>query len=537
MPLFKRVSPINWGVMLFLLALLGAAYLWDADLSQRASRWTAQEVHWYGLIPPLLAVGLAICIRQILLVLLLSVMAGVGLLHGFEPLTLFRETAENYLWNNLTGQYSFLIVGFVFFLIGMVSVINRAGGTQGVIRLFTKTVHSARRACLAAAGMGVAIFFDDYANILVIGSMMRPLTDALKISREKLAYIVDSTAAPVAGVALVSTWIGFEVEQLQKISSALGLGMGGYALFLKMLPFRFYCYFALSFVFLNAFLRRDFGPMLTAERRATQKGETFAREDDTMLTQTFAAVQPKAGIPCRWINALLPVAAVILATLAGILSHLSILRVLCLAALFGSAVSFVLVVAQKLLTPMEFLRAWLQPWRVTLILTAFILLTWAIRQVCEELGVGYFLMAAASGWVSPLWIPLITFTLGAAVGFATGTSWGAMAILIPTLGPLSFQLGGMEILVLSMAAILDGAIFGDHCSPISDTTILSSAASNCDHLDHVKTQLPYALVCLLAAALFGYLPAVLGVPVWICYGAGLAFLSLLLFLFGKSPIY
>jgi len=564
--IFKKTSIWTWSIVAVLIGVVIVSYFYDTEVSAKASQFTEKEIHWFSLIPPILAVILALILRKVILALSLSIIVGIGLIHGFNPVTLVKIAATDYLWSNFANQFGLMFIGFVFALIGMVSIINRNGGTQGVINIFKRTVKSARRASLATIGMGLAIFFDDYTNTIIVGSTMRNLTDALKVSREKLAYLVDSTAAPIAGIAIISTWIGFEVEQLQHISDLLKLDLGGYNIFFQMVPFRFYCIFTIAFVILNSVLRRDFGPMLHAEKRAIETGDTFAKEDDTTLTDDFAESRPKKGIPERWYNAVVPVALVILTLVSGILiagtnspamkdQQFNILSfntwylsfvgieqinngiptVLCIAAMFGSIVAAIMSITQKLLTPFETLKAWLHAWKIIFVVAAFIILAWTIRQVCDELGVSYFLLGATKDYISSIWIPIIVFLISAAIGFATGTSWGAMAILIPTMAPLAFNIGGLPILVFTMAAVLDGSIFGDHCSPISDTTVLSSISSGCDHVEHVKTQMPYAIVTMIVAALAGYLPAALGVPAIISYITGLAAIILILFVFGTNP--
>lgn len=566
MNFFRKPSIWTGVVLVGLAAILYIAYFFDPAVSAQVSQYTEKNVHWFSLLPPLLAVGFALLLRKVVVALFLAIVVGVGLLHSFHPVVLIKKTAVDYVWNNTASEFGLMFIGFVFALIGMISVINKAGGTQGLVNIFKRKVMSARRVCLAAAGMGLAIFFDDYTNTILIGSTMRGLTDAMRVSREKLAYIVDSTAAPIAGLAVISTWIGFEVEQLQYISESLNLGLGGYNIFFQMVPLRFYCILTIVFVLANAYLRRDFGPMLKAERRAEKSGKLFEKEDDQMLTADFAETQAKEGISCRWYNAVIPVLTVIIVLIGGVLIGSSfspamadkslnifswqtwynafvgigqvengIPTVLCIAALSGSLVVALMVTFQRLLSPAEILHAWFKPWKIVFVIAVFVIFAWTIRQVCDELGAAYYLLAATKGHIPAVWIPLLTFGISAAIAFSIGTSWGAMAILIPTMAPLAFNMGGLPIFILSMAAVLDGAIFGDHCSPISDTTVLSSIASGCDHIDHVKTQIPYALVTMVIAGLAGYLPVALGLPVVISYIVGIVAILAVMFLFGRKP--
>jgi len=491
-------------------------------------------------------------------------LSGVILIHGINPITVIKETSTNYLWGNFSNQFSILIVLFVFALIGMVSIINRGGGTLGVVNLFSKAVRGARSAGLATMAMGFSIFFDDYANTIVVGSTMRSLTDKMRISREKLAYIVDSTTAPIAGLALISTWIGFEVEQLRHVTENLKLSMSGYELFLHMLPYRYYCIFTLVLVFFITFLRRDFGPMLKAERRARFMGLLTNPDSDEVTSQEFTENHVKPNIPHRWYNAVIPVTSVVLSCLIGLVlvgtqSPNMVGKVFCItswdswytcftgvglvdngipmilagSAIAGSIIAALLMLAQGILTIKDIAKAWFHGWRIIFVIAALLIFTWALRQVCDELGTAYFILAAASDLIGTFWLPLTIFIISSMIAFATGTSWGTMGILFPIFAPVAGITGDISILVISMSAILDGAIFGDHCSPISDTTVLSSISSSCGLMDHVRTQMPYALTIAVVAAIAGYIPAALGLPVLSTYALGLGIIIAIMFTIAK----
>lgn len=545
-------------------AILLVAYIFDGPLSAKTLEYSDKAIHWYALIPPILAVALAIIIRKVLIALLAGVVIGAALIHGFSALPLIKATVVTYLWGNFADEFSVLIVLFVFALIGMVSIINKGGGTLGVVNLFMHAVRGARSACIATMVMGLAIFFDDYTNTIVVGSTMRTLTDKMKISREKLAYIVDSTTAPIAGLALISTWIGFEVEQLQHIAKSMGLTIGGYGLFVQMLPYRYYCIFTIVFVFFVSFFRRDFGPMLHAERRAWFQGLVSNPDSDSETTMEFSESHVKDGVPARWYNAVIPVATVVISCLVGLIIVGSkspmmagktfeffsfsswygcfigvgqvsngIPMILCGASVLGALVAGVLFYAQRILNLNDVFRAFFHGWRIIFVIAALLVLAWAIRQVCDELGTAYFILAIVQNLISAHWLPLAIFFISSLTAFATGTSWGTMGILFPILAPVAANSGDLGFVVICLGAILDGAIFGDHCSPISDTTILSSISTNCDLIDHVKTQLPYALVTALVAGLAGYVPASFGVPYLVTYCIGVGALLAVIFLLGR----
>jgi len=496
---------------------------------------------WTALLPPVVAILLAVVFRRLLVALLLAVWLGAGLHYSAGPPAAAWHAGKDYLWANLTDTFNAFIFLFTFSLVGMVGVLTRMGGIHGLVEAIARRARSAAGVRLATALMGIAIFFDDYANTVVVGTTMQPLTDRLRISREKLAYLVDSTAAPIAGIAVISTWIGFEVEQFERVAQFLGLQENGYAMFFQVLPYRFYCLFTLLFVLAGALLRRDYGPMLAAEHRAARTGQV-SRPGARLLTSAgLSDLAPVPGAPLRWLNAVLPVALVVLGTFGGMLwvgSQSSVFegrslvpwspsdwkdafigvgefdnagpQVLAGAAVLGSLVAIVLAVGQRILTLRQALLGWLSGARVMVLANAVLLLAWSIRSVCTDVGTPLYLTAALHGVVAPELLPLLVFLLAALVAFSTGTSWGTMGILLPTVGPMAWASGDPLVLVLCLGAVLDGAIFGDHCSPLSDTTVLSSIASSCDHVGA-------------------------GGPLWAAYGLGAAGLLAVLLLLGRSP--
>ncbi len=516
---------------------------------------------WKSILPPLIAILAALFLRQIIVAMAAGVWLGALVVHELAPIQGTLQAGQ-YLADNVTDSFNLYIIGFTFALVGMVHVIIRMGGMAGVLDLVTDLARSARSTRIATALMGFFIFFDDYANTIVVGTTMRPMTDEKKISREKLAYIVDSTSAPIAGLAIISTWIGYEVGLFEDLANQLHLDMSGYEIFLGIIPFRFYCIFALALVLWNVFQSRDFGPMLHAEHRASNTGQVIADGAVALTSKSFLEIGPKTGVAHRWYNAALPIGAVVVATMGGIFWSGSDLQgsivsdlaswqawqdafatadsamVLFWAALLGSVVALGLATAQRLLSPLEAVKAWLKTIPSMWMAVAILVLAWAIRSVCDDLGTSIYLVSAVEGLITLTMLPMITFLLAAIVAFATGTSWGAMGILLPTMIPLAAQLGdgtshAMLILMLCFAAVLDGAIYGDHCSPISDTTIMSSIAAGSDHVDHVRTQAPYATLAMLFAAGLGYIGVAVGLSPWLALPLGIIALGVVLRLFGK----
>ena len=507
---------------------------------------------WYSVLPPLLAILLAIFFQHLFVSLGAAVVLGAFLAYGPLPWLALPQGFETFIWANLSSGFNLSILAFTLTLIGMVQIVSRSGAAQALVQAVFGAARSGRTTRLGTALAGVVFFFDDYANSVVLGTTMRPVTDRWRISREKLAYVVDSTSAPVAGLALISTWIAYEVGLLNDIAADLKLGLDGYAIFLLLLPLRFYCLTTLVFVVCNAALSRDFGPMYRAEARALRDGKVLRDGARLLTSRTLEQIQPTTDRLPPWSHAVWPVAGLVVAAVGGMLwfgtgatraagvsfsvfdptvwrlafgavggSVAGSGQVLFMAALVGTGLALGLAVSQRFLTLSEGLAAWTRGiglvWPAVLIL----ILAWAMKSIADVLHTDVFLAALLGGRVSPLSVPLVTFGLAAGIAFATGTSWGTMGIVLPLAVPLAYSLSDGQtagpIVWLTAAAVLDGAIFGDHCSPISDTTILSATASGCDPLDHVWTQAPYALTCMLLAGLAGYCGVAWGLPVWAAY--------------------
>lgn len=507
---------------------------------------------WYSILPPLLAILLAIFFQHLFVSLGAAVVLGAFLAYGPLPWLALPRGFETFIWANLSSGFNLSILAFTLTLIGMVQIVSRSGAAQALVQAVFGAARSGRTTRLGTALAGVIFFFDDYANSVVLGTTMRPATDRWRISREKLAYVVDSTSAPVAGLALISTWIAYEVGLLNDIAADLKLGLDGYAIFLLLLPLRFYCLTTLVFVVCNAALSRDFGPMYRAEVRALRDGKVLRDGARLLTSRTLEDARPATDRLPPWSHAVWPVAGLVVAAVGGMLwfgagatraasvpfsvfdptvwrlafgavggSVAGSGQVLFMAALVGTSLALGLAVSQRFLTLSEGLAAWTRGiglvWPAVLIL----ILAWAMKSIADVLHTDVFLASLLGGRVSPLSVPLVTFGLAAGIAFATGTSWGTMGIVLPLAVPLAYSLSAGQtagpIVWLTAAAVLDGAIFGDHCSPISDTTILSATASGCDPLDHVWTQAPYALTCMLLAGLAGYCGVAWGLPVWAAY--------------------
>lgn len=511
---------------------------------------------WFSIIPPLLAIVIALLFRRVIPALFLGIWVGAW---GIVELSFFGlgkglfDGFQLYVRDALADADHASIILFTLMIGGMVGIISKNGGTQGIVNKIVSWANTARRGQLVTWLMGLVVFFDDYANTLVVGKTMRPVTDKLRISREKLAYIVDSTAAPVASLALVTTWIGYEVGLIGDAADKIGvISESAYSIFLNSLAYSFYPIFAIFFVFMVAFLSRDFGPMYKAELRARTTGELSAPDAETQSDDEEDEISPIEGKPHRAINAIIPVLVLVFGVIIGlfvtgdgnnireIIGDADSYKALLWASLAGVLVAAILSVSQRILTLAQTIESWYSGLKSMLFAMIILILAWSLSAVTDVLHTADYLVSLFGESINPGLIPFLIFILAAATGFSTGSSWGAMGILMPLVIPLTWavmEANGIAdpdhyyILYSTVSCVLAGSVWGDHCSPISDTTILSSMASNCDHIDHVRTQLPYAGLVGGVAIAIGTIPTGFGFPWWLSLllGAGILFATLRFF--------
>lgn len=546
-----------------------------APIEARLPGWRAPRPS--SLFPPMIAIVLAVLFRRPVLSLFAGVWCAAWLLRradggGGVVADAFGSLADvgtEMFWPQLVDPYRLQIMGFVFAMLSMVGVMTKSGGIRGLMDLVAGLARDARRTQIATWLMGLIVFFDDYANCILVGSTMRPLSDRYRIAREKLAFLVDCTAAPVAGLSIFSTWIAFEVSTFSAQLPAAGLSpSAGYGVFVETLPYRFYCLLTLFLGGLIAFSGRDFGPMLTAERRARSTGKLVRPGGKPMVSEAATALEPHEGIEPRAVRALLPLAVFIGLTLFEILrvgmaavrasrpqfgfSDLLTLQGITAvlgdgdstrAILVGSVSALVVAVLLSLAAGMGtvVVRAAWTTLRSMGVAIAILYLAWMIGAACDALRTAPYLTGLIGDSMTPALLPTILFLGGALVAFSTGSSWSTMSILLPLVVGLAYNLGagapigGHALMVICIGAVLEGSIFGDHCSPISDTTVLSSTASASDHIDHVRTQAPYAIVTMLVALCAGYLPAAFGqVHPALSLLTGAAVLLMIVFVFGRK---
>lgn len=534
---------------------------------------------WLSLLPPLIAVILAIWFRNIILALLVSIWVGAVILAHGNLFLGFVHTLDTFVIHEIvepgsTSYSHMMIIMFTMFLGAMVGVMSAGGGTAALVNRLSRYASKREHSQVMTWFLGLIIFFDDYANSLLVGSSMRPFTDRMKVSREKLAFLVDSTAAPVSGIAIISTWVGVEIGYIADTYASLGMTGDYYTTFLYSLPYRFYPLQLLAFVWLVAYIGNDFGPMLKAETRAIAYGQ-LVRPGRFNVTEVEGHAE-SGELARRQLlrNALVPLVVLLGLAMIGlwwtgtieinrlnlereqlgqaelkvnfqnVLEHSSPNRVLLITSFLASIAAVVSCSLSKSLPLSECVEAWANGAKSMFLAILILVLAWAVATVCdqEHLNTAGVLVELLSEKLSPNWMPTITFLLAAVVSFATGSSWSTMGLLMPLSISLTYSLlvplneadPNHHLMLGTIGGVLAGAIFGDHCSPISDTTVLSSAASGSDHLDHVLTQIPYALTVAGVSVLFGYLPVGFGFQPYILLPVGLVVLFLILFFYGRS---
>ena len=513
---------------------------------------------WVSVLPAVLAIAIALTLRNVIPALMLGIWAGATALQSFTPRGIAQGLLDSFQVFVAEAVADFDRVSIILFTMmigGMVGIITRNGGMASIVRTIVSRARTAIGGQIAVWLMGLMIFFDDYSNTLVVGNTARSLTDHLRISREKLAYIVDSTAAPVACLAVVTTWIGYQIGLIdQALASTAGLqSEQAYSVFMHSIPYSFYPILAIAFVFMVSASGRDFGPMFAAEQRA-RSGQVKPASVEELPSIEGDELRPKKKAPLRNVNAFVPILSLV-AALAGSLYFLgegaTVVEILettrpyqamMYASLIGVLVAAVLSIAQRILSLHETIDAWYGGVRATLFGMIILVLAWSLSDLTATLNTAAYLVNLLADSLPVAIVPAIVFVLAAITAFTTGTSWGTMAILMPLVIPLSWAVmgvsgmanaEGMHILYSAVACCLAGAVFGDHCSPISDTTVLSSVASGCNHIEHVRTQLPYALLVGGVGLAVGTIPAGFGLPPWISILAGAGVLGLTLKTVGR----
>lgn len=449
---------------------------------------------WLSLLPPIIAIGLALITKEVYSSLFIGIVAGALIHTNFNIVNTLTAIFEK-MTEKVGDSWNVGILIFLVILGIMVSVMNKAGGSAAYGKWAGKKIKSKTGAMLSTVALGIIIFVDDYFNCLTVGSVMRPVTDKFKISRAKLAYIIDATAAPICIIAPISSWAAAVT------SSTEGTGIDGFKMFIQAIPYNFYAILTILMLVMLAVMKFDFGPMKKNEALA-DKGDLFgglAKE-----AQTTSKVSSKGKV-C---DLVIPVIVLIVSCIIGMVytggffdgesfatafANCDASVGLVIGSFTALVITFILYMTRRIISFREFTDSIPEGFKAMISPILILAFAWTLSGFCRDsLGAGEFVsgVVAAHSAASSM-LPAIMFLIALGLAFATGTSWGTFGILIPIVLAIFPEMS--EILIISISACLAGAVCGDHISPISDTTIMASAGAECNHINHVSTQIPYAL--------------------------------------------
>lgn len=456
-----------------------------------------EHMGWISLIPPIIAVILAIVTKNVIISLFSGVYIGVLILAGGNPIEATLNTIGNYLFPTVADSYNAAVLVLLVFIGGFVALMEKSGGGAALAANAVKYIDTKAKAQVSAWFGGIIIFFSDLGTPLIVGPTFDKIFDRLKISREKLAWIVDSTSSPVAVLVPFIGWGVYIMGLIKNEFELLNITTSEFTVLVQVIPFQFYAILTVAMVPLIALLKLDFGPMAKAERRVQLTGELYWPESKPLRKPEPLEDQPNGRAILIWLPLL-----VLFITLFGLLISYGFpfepvagndFRVSLTAAYLLAAVALViLLLVYRLKKFADILDIYTAGMQKMIYVAVTLVLAWSLGKVINEMGTAPFIVEALDGTIPAFIIPAILFSVGALMAVAAGTSWGTFAIMLPIAIPMAIGLDAP--LLVCIGAVLSGGIFGDHCSPISDTTILSSTGAGADHIDHVKTQLPYALV-------------------------------------------
>ncbi|WP_294169829.1 Na+/H+ antiporter NhaC family protein [uncultured Clostridium sp.] len=550
----KNKRKIKIIVMTLVMILLSTSVVFAAEVDTATAN--ANHYGFLTLIPPLVAIVLAFLTKNVIISLFVGTLAGTFLVSLVDSsfmgalVNSFLDFVSRVL-NSLADPWNAGIILQVLVIGGVIHLVAKMGGAKAVAEALARKAKTAKSTQLVTLLLGLAVFFDDYANSLIVGPIMKPVADKMKISRERLSFIIDATAAPIAGLAIVSTWVGLEVGLINDaFVNGVGQQVDAFGVFLQTIPYRFYNILILFFVFITSFLLKDFGPMYKAEIEARRREIKEGKKNNSSESNIeHAELEPKEGIKLSIWNAIIPIGTLVATALicfyfsgyssimggedialqqmmtSSPMSFRAIQEAfsasdasvaLFQSALLSSIVAMAIGVIKKIFTISEAIETWIDGMKPLLITGVILLLAWSLSSVIKDLGTAKYLVTLLSGSLPNFLLPSLIFVLAAIISFATGTAYGTMGILMPLAIPLAYSMNpDMSYVIVSTSAVLTGAIFGDHCSPISDTTILSSMGAGCNHIAHVNTQMWYALFVASITIVFGYIPAGFGLQWYI----------------------
>ena len=490
----------------------------------------------WALVPPLVAIVLALITKEVYSSLFIGILVGGLFYSGFS----FEGTVLH-IYNNgflaaLTDGYNMGILIFLVILGAMVCLMNRAGGSAAFGAWASKHIKSRVGAQLATIALGVLIFIDDYFNCLTVGSVMRPVTDKHNVSRAKLSYLIDATAAPICIIAPISSWAAAVASCVE--------GDNGFELFIKAIPYNFYALLTILMMIVLVVTKVDYGPMKKHELNALQ-GDLYTTEDRPYDNASSEYVNAKGKV----IDLVIPIISLIVCCVIGMIytggffsgedfitafSNCDASVGLALGSFFGLVITIILYLVRRVLTFTDCMRCIPDGFKAMVPAILILTFAWTLKGMTDSLGAKEFVEAAVKGFAGDLmaFLPAIIFLIGCGLAFATGTSWGTFGILIPIVVAV-FGESNPELMIIGISACMAGAVCGDHCSPISDTTIMASAGGQCNHVNHVSTQLPYAIT-VAAVSFVTYIVAGFTQSAWISLPVGAVLMVVTVLVLGKK---
>lgn len=519
-------------VLMLVVAVLFSVTVFAAETEGEAPLPSLYGTFW-ALVPPIIAIGLALITKEVYSSLFIGILVGAVFASDFSFEGTMNHVLEGGIVKVLSDSYNVGILVFLVILGTMVCLMNRAGGSAAFGRWAGRKIHSRVGAQLATVALGVLIFIDDYFNCLTVGSVMRPVTDKHRISRAKLSYLIDATAAPVCIIAPISSWAAAVTGFVE--------GEDGFTLFINAIPYNFYALLTIVMMIGLAVMKVDYGPMAVHERNAALKGDLFTTGASPYDNSSEKQEESNGKV----IDLLIPILCLIVFCVIGMIytggffsgtdfitafSQSDASVGLALGSFFGLIVTIILYMIRRVLSFKKCMACLPEGFKAMVPAILILTFAWSLKSMTDSLGAGEFVKNAMQGSAKEfmMFLPAIIFLVGCGLAFATGTSWGTFGILIPIVVDV-FSATSHELMIISIAACMAGAVCGDHCSPISDTTIMASAGAQCEHVNHVSTQLPYAITVAGISFLVYLLAGFVQNP-WICLPIGIVLTLGFLFL-------
>ena len=528
----KNVLRTVWAVFVLIMMMSMTAFAADAEAAAEPALYATA----WSLVPPLVAIVLALITKEVYSSLFIGIFVGAVFYSEFSFEGTVMHIFDGGIVKVLSDEYNVGILIFLVILGAMVCLMNRAGGSAAFGTWSEKHIKSRVGAQLATIALGVLIFIDDYFNCLTVGSVMRPVTDKHNISRAKLSYLIDATAAPVCIIAPISSWAAAVTGFVE--------GENGFEIFIKAIPYNFYALLTIIMMVVLVTLKVDYGPMKKHEDNALN-GDIYTTEDRPYENAASDYVNPKGKV----IDLVIPIISLIVCCVIGMIytggffsgtdfitafSNCDASVGLALGSFFAMVITIVIYVARRVLTFSDCMGCIPDGFKAMVPAILILTFAWSLKAMTDSLGAAAFVEGAVKQFAGDLmaFLPAIIFVIGCFLAFATGTSWGTFGILIPIVVAV-FEESNPELMVIGISACMAGAVCGDHCSPISDTTIMASAGAQCNHVNHVSTQLPYAIT-VAAVSFVTYIVAGLTQSAWISLPVGVALLIVVLMVLGKA---